>query len=52
MSIADLRAKLGYSEGEIVAQSEPEKPAAERPRVIWREQRLCDVTSHKQAASS
>ncbi len=52
MSIADLRAKLGYAEGETVIQREPEKPAVERPRIIWRERRLCEVTARGQAATS
>ncbi len=53
MSIADLRAKLGYSEGEMITQPEPRKPVADRPRVILRgERRLCEVTSREQSATS
>lgn len=52
MSIADLRAKLGYSEGEFVTQPETEKPAPARARIIWPERRLCEVTTRDQEASS
>lgn len=50
MSIAELRAKLGYAEGEIIEREEPVKPVSSRPRVVLRDRRLCDLTARQAAA--
>lgn len=52
MSIAELRVKLGYAEGEIIEREEPAKPVTSRPRVILRDRRLCDLSGRQATATS
>ena len=52
MSIAELRAKLGYAEGEIIEREVPVKLASSCPRVILRDRRLCDLTAQRASATS
>jgi hypothetical protein len=51
-AFAELRAKLGYSEGESVIPPEPKKPTPSRPRVIWQDKWSCEVTSREQAVTN